>query len=165
MDRGAEQGAWPRVDAIPFESEHRFMATLHRDAGGAELLFVKGAPEVVLEHCDRQQGRDGRQAPMDRERFLAASDALLARLAARDLFEGGLQPVGLLAGDGPEAWRAAGHAIVATPDAPPDAERIDHLFFTHDRHEGNRAAAQRYLDWELALVGQLDAQERAEFRV
>ena len=71
----------------------------------------------------------------------------------------------VLEGEGPEAWRAAGHAIVATPDDPPDAERIDHLFFTHDRHEGNRAAAQRYLDWELALVGQLDAQERAEFRV
>ncbi len=55
------------------------MATLHRPAGGAEVLFVKGAPEVVLEHCDRQQTRDGRQAPMDREHFLQASDALAAQ--------------------------------------------------------------------------------------
>ena len=30
MDRQAEQAASPRIDAIPFESEHRFMATLHR---------------------------------------------------------------------------------------------------------------------------------------
>src|SRR5262249_56666350 len=29
MDRQAERAAHPRIDAIPFESEHRFMATLH----------------------------------------------------------------------------------------------------------------------------------------
>jgi magnesium-transporting ATPase (P-type) len=79
MDRQTEQAEWPRIDAIPFESEHRFMATLHRSSAGAEVLFVKGAPEVVLEHCDRQQGRDGRPAPMDRNRFQQAGDALAAR--------------------------------------------------------------------------------------
>jgi magnesium-transporting ATPase (P-type) len=30
MDRQQEQAAYPRIDAIPFESEHRFMATLHK---------------------------------------------------------------------------------------------------------------------------------------
>jgi magnesium-transporting ATPase (P-type) len=79
LDRQTEQGASPRIDAIPFESEHRFMATLHRPASGAEFLFVKGAPEVVLEHCDRQQTRDGQQAALDREHFAQASDALAAQ--------------------------------------------------------------------------------------
>ena len=55
MDRQAEQAAAPRIDAIPFESEHKFMATLHKSADGKEMLLVKGAPEVILEHCDRQQ--------------------------------------------------------------------------------------------------------------
>src|SRR5499433_3446384 len=55
----AELAASPRIDAIPFESEHKFMATLHKSAGGKELLFVKGAPEVILEHCDRQQSSGG----------------------------------------------------------------------------------------------------------
>src|SRR4029077_7428003 len=55
MDRQAEHAAYPRIDAIPFESEHRFMATLHGTAGGTQILLVKGAPEVILEHCDRQQ--------------------------------------------------------------------------------------------------------------
>ena len=55
MDRQAEQAAYPRIDAIPFESEHKFMATLHKAADGKEILLVKGAPEVILEHCDRQQ--------------------------------------------------------------------------------------------------------------
>jgi len=76
MDRQAEQAAYPRIDAIPFESEHRFMATLHRSADGRQILLVKGAPEVILEHCDRQQTQDGKQAPMDRERFMKASDKL-----------------------------------------------------------------------------------------
>src|SRR5262249_47856346 len=55
LERQAEQNAYPRIDAIPFESEHKFMATLHKAADGTEILLVKGAPEVILEHCDRQQ--------------------------------------------------------------------------------------------------------------
>ena len=35
MDRAAEAAAAPRIDAIPFESEHKFMATLNRSADGA----------------------------------------------------------------------------------------------------------------------------------
>ena len=79
MDRQAAQTAYPRIDAIPFESEHRFMATLHEDAGGQEMLLVKGAPEVILEHCDRQETRDGQPAPLDRAHFEEASDQLAAQ--------------------------------------------------------------------------------------
>ena len=79
MVRQAEQAAAPRIDAIPFESEHKFMATLHRTADGKEMLLVKGAPEVVLEHCDRQQMAGGQPAPLDRERFLRESDRLAAQ--------------------------------------------------------------------------------------
>jgi magnesium-transporting ATPase (P-type) len=79
MDRQTEQTASPRIDAIPFESEHRFMATLHQPASGAQVLFAKGAPEVILEHCDRQQTQDGRQSALDRAHFQAASDKLAAQ--------------------------------------------------------------------------------------
>ena len=47
-----EYAEWPRLDAIPFESEHRFMATLHHAPDGSHVIFVKGAPERVLEMCD-----------------------------------------------------------------------------------------------------------------
>jgi len=40
----------PRLDAIPFESENQFMATLHR-MGEASVLLLKGAPEVLLSRC------------------------------------------------------------------------------------------------------------------
>ena len=79
MDRETERSASPRIDAIPFESEHKFMATLHKSSAGKEILLVKGAPEVVLQHCDRQQTSDGPPAPLDREHFLEASDKLAAQ--------------------------------------------------------------------------------------
>jgi magnesium-transporting ATPase (P-type) len=79
MDRQAEQAASPRVDVIPFESEHKFMATLQRTASGEQVLLVKGAPEVILEHCDRQQTADGQSGPLDREHFLKQSDRLAAQ--------------------------------------------------------------------------------------
>ena len=41
----------PRTDVIPFESEHRFMATLHHDHQGHTVVYVKGAPEVLLPRC------------------------------------------------------------------------------------------------------------------
>ncbi len=41
-----------RRDAIPFESENQFMATLHEDDGQLRVL-LKGAPEVVLQRCEQ----------------------------------------------------------------------------------------------------------------
>jgi magnesium-transporting ATPase (P-type) len=54
----------PRLDVIPFESEHRFMASLHPD-GDACVALVKGAPERVLAMCTDQLGVDGRLQPLD----------------------------------------------------------------------------------------------------
>jgi len=48
----------PRQDVIPFESEHRFMATLHGRDDGA-LVLVKGAPERLLGMCRHQLGPAG----------------------------------------------------------------------------------------------------------
>ena len=55
------------------------MATLHKSADGREMLLVKGAPEVILEHCDRQQIAGGQPAPLDRTHFQEASDRLAAQ--------------------------------------------------------------------------------------
>jgi magnesium-transporting ATPase (P-type) len=79
MERQSEQAAAPRVDVIPFESEHKFMATLHRPADGREFLLVKGAPEVILDHCDRQQTVGSDPAPLDRAHFTRAGDTLAGR--------------------------------------------------------------------------------------
>ncbi|ALM82886.1 HAD-IC family P-type ATPase [Bordetella sp. N] len=77
MDRGTVAAAAPRVDAIPFESEHKFMATLNRSTDG-DMLLVKGAPEVIMAHCDRQQSAHG-LAPIDSAYFDGAGERLAAQ--------------------------------------------------------------------------------------
>jgi magnesium-transporting ATPase (P-type) len=79
LERKAEQDAYPRIDAIPFESEHKFMATLHKDGRGAQRILVKGAPEVIFEHCDRQATKCGQPVPIVLDRFLKASDRLASQ--------------------------------------------------------------------------------------
>ncbi|HAJ85941.1 cation-transporting P-type ATPase [Stutzerimonas stutzeri] len=54
----------PRLDVIPFESEHRFMATLHACEAGSEVL-VKGAPERILAMCSQQLEADGVERALD----------------------------------------------------------------------------------------------------
>jgi len=48
---GLDVAATPRLDAIPFSSERKLMATLHPGA-----VLVKGAPEVVLARCEPVPG-------------------------------------------------------------------------------------------------------------
>src|SRR5579883_1415350 len=79
VDRATERTMWRQIDAIPFESEHKFMATFQKSATGKEALFVKGAPEVILEHCDRQETADGQAVSLDRVHFMHASDRLAAQ--------------------------------------------------------------------------------------
>ena len=77
----APREGWTRHDAIPFDSRHRFMATLSEGPGG-RLVHVKGAPERVMEMC-----RD-----IDAAVWLAQADALAAR---------GLRVLALAQGDAP----------------------------------------------------------------
>jgi len=46
---------YPRIDLIPFESEHRYMATLHHGHTDEAYIYLKGAPERVLEMCSNQR--------------------------------------------------------------------------------------------------------------
>ena len=62
-------------------------------------------------------------------------------------------------------WQANGLLTESTPDCPADEDCIDFLFFVHDRHEGNKEAARQYLAWETNLIGQLDCQEKATYRL
>jgi rhodanese-related sulfurtransferase len=95
---------------------------------------------------------------------LIADSAEIAAAASLDLAELGVQEISVLAG-GAKAWRADGQALNQSADNPPDQERIDFVFHTHQRHDGNVEAARAYLAWEVDLVGRLDEQERKVFRV
>ena len=67
-----------RLDAIPFESEDQFMATLHRARDG-HIIYKKGALERVLGRCATMLARDGSEAAIDREKIRAAADTMAAK--------------------------------------------------------------------------------------
>jgi len=126
MDRQTELAAFPRIDAIPFESEHKFMATLQKTANGRQMLLVKGAPEVILEHSDRQQTVTGQPDPLDRRRFLKESDRLAAQgervLALAWLENPNLKPGSLAPDDLPKTLVLLG--LIGLLD-PPRKEAIE----------------------------------------
>jgi len=70
LDIEVEAKKYPRTDLIPFESEHRFMATLHHSHTGDAFIYLKGAPEQLLEMCSQQNTVDGDQ-PIDRDYWLS----------------------------------------------------------------------------------------------
>ncbi len=78
LDRLREQ--WPRVDTLPFDSRRQYMATLHHDHQGHVAIFLKGAPERVLDRCDREARVDGTRS-LVREHW----EALAHRLAKSGL--------------------------------------------------------------------------------
>ncbi|MEA5472686.1 HAD-IC family P-type ATPase [Synechococcus sp. CCY9201] len=75
IDRQEALERHPRRDAIPFASEHQFMATLH----GSERILLKGSVEAILDRCSRQLDAQGRPQPLDR----AAIEAAVAAMATR----------------------------------------------------------------------------------
>ncbi|MTD95769.1 HAD-IC family P-type ATPase [Hyphomicrobium sp. xq] len=71
------QRSTPRLDEIPFDTAHRYMASLHRCPDGAACLYVKGAPERILDMCSRQRTADG-PAAIDRAYWRKAVEQLAA---------------------------------------------------------------------------------------
>jgi magnesium-transporting ATPase (P-type) len=74
LDPAALRMRRERLDVIPFESEHRYMATLH-PRGDGNVVLVKGAPERVLAMCTQQAARDGGVEPLDQAGWRSAVEA------------------------------------------------------------------------------------------
>ena len=88
-----------------------------------------------------------------------------ARLIAFDLQEMSDKPIAILSG-GRERWKTEGRRIEATPrDAISQDDRIDFLFWVHDRHLGNDQAARDYLAWEEQLPAQIEADGDATYNI
>ena len=80
LDLDAENAARPRTDLIPFESEHCFMATLHYRNSESEdgCIFLKGAPERVLDMCTQQRTL-GADQPLERDYWLQQIEQIAAQ--------------------------------------------------------------------------------------
>ncbi|EKE01286.1 MAG: hypothetical protein ACD_21C00172G0003 [uncultured bacterium] len=69
------QRKFPRTDLIPYETEHKFMATLHHDHTGKGFIYIKGAPEIILKKCKTQQV-NGEVLPLDTDYWQKAIEQL-----------------------------------------------------------------------------------------
>jgi Ca2+-transporting ATPase len=82
VDHLAEATARPRLDELPFSSDRKRMATLHRDADRL-VAYVKGAPDHLLARCARVVDDAGEHQLGAQE--LAQLEATVNSLAARGL--------------------------------------------------------------------------------
>ncbi|PZO13814.1 MAG: carbonate dehydratase [Burkholderiales bacterium] len=127
LDSVEDASLTPRVDEIPFESEHRFMATLHHDHAGRVFALLKGAPERVLSLCTQ----DLQGVPLDASAWRARmNDAASRGQRVLALAECGL-PVGtraLTMGDITPRFTLLG--LVGLMD-PPRAEAIQAVVDCH----------------------------------
>jgi cation-transporting P-type ATPase F len=83
LDPGQFRTSLPRLDAVPFDSDRRYMATLHRDPTGRVVAYVKGAVERILGMAVDELGPDGRTIPLDTAAVHARIDELVVLVGSR----------------------------------------------------------------------------------
>ncbi|AUG29210.1 MULTISPECIES: HAD-IC family P-type ATPase [Microbacterium] len=75
MKGGVDTAGTRRIGVVPFDSAHKFMATLNESADGSRAILVKGAPDRLLDRALTQRGADGSE-PLDRGFWERAVDEL-----------------------------------------------------------------------------------------
>jgi Ca2+-transporting ATPase len=89
FDRDSINEKYPRVQEIPFDSARKMMTTFHRLPDGSVRAFVKGAPDILLNRCNKISNRQAITELNDslRETIFAANSAM-AKKALRVLAVG-----------------------------------------------------------------------------
>jgi len=77
LDPEEERGRYPQTFIIPFESERGYMATLHRQ-DDHNVVFVKGAPEKLLDICSECRFEAWEDVPRVAEHFAREGLRVLA---------------------------------------------------------------------------------------
>ncbi len=95
LSREAIESDAPRVDTLPFESQHQYMATLHgTDATSGSIIYLKGSVESVLSRCGEAYGVNLEIEPIDKARIqrqveeMAASGLRVLALARKAVVAG-----------------------------------------------------------------------------
>ncbi|MFZ3171323.1 MAG: cation-translocating P-type ATPase [Carboxydocellales bacterium] len=73
---------WKRIKEYPFDSIRKQMSVIVEDVSKQRLLFVKGAPEMLLDRCVSWLDAKGETLPLndlERNRFLEANDLMASR--------------------------------------------------------------------------------------
>jgi Ca2+-transporting ATPase len=76
---GIKLPRFPRGDAIPFESEYQYMATLHDMGSGKQTVYLKGAVEQILARCVDALDVSGRRKALDRAHVMQQIEEAASR--------------------------------------------------------------------------------------
>jgi len=90
---------FPRGGDIPFDSNRKLMSTLHPDGAGRWTVYVKGAPDVLLERCVGLSPEERRRALQANEEMAGRALRVIA-VARRELnlLPPGLEPAAVESG-------------------------------------------------------------------
>ncbi|MCC5953207.1 MAG: cation-transporting P-type ATPase [Acidimicrobiia bacterium] len=75
---GFDSSGYRRHAVVPFESEHKLMATADETPDGRHVLLVKGAPDGLLDHSTHQLTSSGYLEPLDPQWWHQQIEALSA---------------------------------------------------------------------------------------
>jgi magnesium-transporting ATPase (P-type) len=67
----------PRLDAIPFESQYQYLATLHDAA--PPVIYVKGSVEALIRRCSQIMDRDGQSIALNPEQIEQVVETMAAQ--------------------------------------------------------------------------------------
>lgn len=176
MTQTTIEAASPRIDVIPFESEHQYMATLHaapeassvREGADGEasapgtrgsagrLICVKGSVERVLGMSVDMLDHEGRRAPLNAPVILAEAERLSRRGLRVLAFARGAAPPGASSLSREQAERGLTFLGLQGMLDPPRPEAIDAVATCRDAgitvkmitgdHAGTAAAIARMID-------------------
>lgn len=79
LDGGETRHQWTRTDVIPFDTRHKYMATLNHDHQNHASIFIKGAPETVLAMCNAQRTGTDETRPIDLAYWQEQANAIAAQ--------------------------------------------------------------------------------------
>jgi calcium-translocating P-type ATPase len=79
LDPDALRRSRPAVAEVPFEPELRYSLAVREQPGGGHRMWVKGAPERIVDLARSMLGPDGTVVPLDRAAVLEAAHAMAAR--------------------------------------------------------------------------------------
>ncbi len=79
VDGGETRDQWARTDVIPFDSKHKYMATLNHNHEKHAFIFIKGAPETILSMCHQQRDSDNKTQALNIEYWEEQANAIACR--------------------------------------------------------------------------------------
>ncbi len=97
LEREAEQKQRPRLEMLPFESERKYAAALHKQGEKKHVIYVNGAPERIVELCS--SARSGNESTsldkdhwLQHEKKLAEKGLRVLAIARKDADSESLHP-------------------------------------------------------------------------